>query len=93
VGGAETRETLALAGVALPLLLRGRLPGDRVRTPAGTRTLKRLLNDRRIPRAARARVAVLADARGRIVWVAGVARAAPLPLPGQPGLTIEIGNA
>jgi tRNA(Ile)-lysidine synthetase-like protein len=85
--------TLAVDAADFPLLLRGRLPGDRVRTPAGTRTLKRLFTDRRVPRAARARAAVLADARGRVLWVAGVARGAPPPAPGEPGLTLEIADA
>lgn len=86
-------ESFAVADDAWPLLLRGRLPGDRVRTPAGTRTLKRLFTDRRVPRAARARTPVLADARGRVLWVAGVARGAPPPAPGEPGLTLEIADA
>lgn len=86
-------ERFAVAEDGWPLVLRGRLPGDRVRTPAGTRTLKRLLNDRRVPLSARARVPVLADANGRVLWVAGVARGAPPPAPGQPGVTIEIIDA
>ena len=85
--------TLALRAEDYPLLLRGRAVGDRVRTAAGTRTLKRLLVDRRVPRASRARTPVLADARGRVLWVAGVARAAPPPAPGEPGLTLEIADA
>ena len=85
--------TVAVDADDFPLLLRGRLPGDRVRTPAGTRTLKRLFNDRRIPRGDRARVAVLADARGRVLWVPGLARGAPPPAPGEPGLTLEIADA
>jgi tRNA(Ile)-lysidine synthase len=85
--------TVAVEPDQFPLLLRGRLPGDRVRTPAGTRTLKRLFTDLRVPRAARARVAVLADARGRVLWVPGLARGAPPPAPGEPGLTLEIADA
>jgi tRNA(Ile)-lysidine synthase len=92
-GGGGCAETVAVRADDFPLLLRGRLPGDRVRTPAGTRTLKRLFNDRRVPRGERARVAVLADARGRVLWVPGVARAAPPPAPGEPGLTLEIADA
>ncbi|HEX8244298.1 MAG TPA: tRNA lysidine(34) synthetase TilS [Longimicrobium sp.] len=85
--------TVPAAEVALPLLLRGRLPGDRVRTPAGGRTLKRLFNDRRVPRGARARVPVLADAAGRVVWVAGLARGVRQPGPGEPALTVWIDDA
>jgi tRNA(Ile)-lysidine synthase len=86
-------ESFAVASDAWPLLLRGWLPGDRVRTQAGTRTLKRLFNDRRVPRSARARVPVLADARGRVLWVAGVQRGAPSPIRGEPGVTLEIIDA
>jgi len=86
-------ESFAVGEGEWPLLVRGWLPGDRVRTQAGTRTLKRLFNDRRVPRGARARVPVLANARGRVMWVAGVARGAPPPGPGQPGVTVEIIDA
>lgn len=86
-------EAFALAAGDYPLLLRGRLPGDRVRTPAGSRTLKRLFTDRRVPLSSRARTPVLADARGRVLWVPGVARGAPPPAPGEPGLTLEIADA
>lgn len=94
-GGGEggCSATVAVEPDQFPLLLRGRLPGDRVRTPAGTRTLKRLFTDRRVPRHERARVAVLADARGRVLWVPGLARGAPPPAPGEPGLTLEIADA
>jgi len=85
--------TLPAAEVELPLLLRGRLPGDRVRTPAGGRTLKRLFNDLRVPRSSRGRVPVLADARGRVVWVAGLARPVRAPAAGEPELTIQIDDA
>jgi tRNA(Ile)-lysidine synthase len=85
--------TLAADEVEMPLLLRGRLPGDRARTPAGGRTLKRLFNDRRVRRSARARVPVLADARGRVVWVAGLARCVRGPGPGEPALTVTIDDA
>ncbi|HET7229425.1 MAG TPA: tRNA lysidine(34) synthetase TilS [Longimicrobium sp.] len=90
---AEGGESFAVSGDAWPLLVRGWLPGDRVRTPAGTRTLKRLFNDRRVPRGARARLAVLADAHGRVLWVQGVARGAPPPSLGEPGVTVEIIDA
>jgi len=90
---ADGAESFAVGGDAWPLLVRGRLPGDRVRTPAGTRTLKRLFNDRRVPRGARGQVPVLVDARGRVLWVAGVVRGAPPPAPGEPGVTVEIFDA
>ena len=56
-----------------PLTVRNRRPGDRFR-PAGRggrRKLQDLFVDRKVPRAARDRVPIVADAEGRIVWVAG----------------------
>lgn len=56
-----------------PLLVRTRLPGDRF-VPLGmkgTKTLQDLLVDAKVPRGARDRVPVLADAEG-VVWVVGV---------------------
>jgi len=74
---------LDVQAVVFPLRLRGPRPGDRIRTRAGSRKLKKVLNERRVPRGERDRVPVLAGADGRIVWVAGLgvevasSRAAP----------------
>ncbi|HEX2205918.1 MAG TPA: tRNA lysidine(34) synthetase TilS [Longimicrobium sp.] len=84
---------LPLEGLALPLVLRGWRPGDRVRTPGGTKTLKKLFGEARVPRSMRARVPVLADAGGAVLWVAGLARAVPPPRPGEPGLTVDVTDA
>lgn len=59
-----------------PLELREWRAGDRIRLGGGTRKLKKLFAERRIPRYERSRVPVLASADGRILWVAGVAREA-----------------
>jgi len=55
-----------------PLDLRARRPGDRIRLAAGSRTLKRLFNDLRVPRAERARVPVLAHG-DEVLWAYGLA--------------------
>jgi tRNA(Ile)-lysidine synthetase-like protein len=54
----------------LPWTLRPQRPGDRFR-PAGGRTKKvaDLFIDAHIPREERTRLAVLADARGKLFWV------------------------
>ena len=64
--------------VALPLLVRGRRPGDRIRPVGlgGTKTLQDLMVDRKVPRAERHCTPVVADANGEIVWVVGHAVAA-----------------
>jgi tRNA(Ile)-lysidine synthetase-like protein len=63
--------------IALPLVVRSRRPGDRVRPfgAPGSRKLQDVLVDAKIPREARDRVAVVADARGTLLWVAGVVAA------------------
>lgn len=82
---------LARDALRFPLLLRGWRPGDRMRTRAGTRTLKKIFGERRIPRSERGRTPVLADAEGAVVWVAGVGTASGLaPRAGQPALLISI---
>ena len=54
------------------LILRSRKEGDTIRLPGGTKTLKKLLIDRKIPAWERSRVPVLADDTG-IVAVAEIA--------------------
>jgi tRNA(Ile)-lysidine synthase len=54
------------------LMVRARLPGDRVRTAAGTRKLQDVLVDAGVPRALRDLVPLVV-AGDRVVWVPGVA--------------------
>jgi tRNA(Ile)-lysidine synthase len=72
VEGAIWRETIPTSELHFPLQLRGRLPGDRVQTPAGTKSLKKLMIERRIPLTERKSRPVLVDAEGRVLWIAGV---------------------
>ena len=69
------RAVLQAATVDPPLVVRSRRPGDRFRPlgAPGRRKLQDVLVDRKIPREERDRVPIVVDARGRIVWVAGVA--------------------
>ncbi len=70
VGG----ERLSIPALRFPILFRSWRPGDRIRLAAGTRKLKKVFGEARLPRPARARRPVLADSGGRILWVPGVAR-------------------
>ncbi|HEX2091464.1 MAG TPA: tRNA lysidine(34) synthetase TilS, partial [Longimicrobiaceae bacterium] len=80
-----------LAAVRFPLRVRGWLPGDRIRASGGTRTLKKLFGERRVPRSARARVPVVADAGGAVIWVPRVERLRePRPEAGQTALFLSI---
>jgi tRNA(Ile)-lysidine synthase len=73
--GGEPRSLAVLQRdrVALPLTVRNRRPGDRLRPfgAAGTRKLQDLFVDRKVPRAERDRVLLVVDRKGRIVWVVG----------------------
>ncbi len=67
--------TMSRASVRFPLTLRGPRPGDRIALPGGTRKLKKLFGERRVPRSERGRTPVLQEGSGRILWVAGLATA------------------
>jgi tRNA(Ile)-lysidine synthase len=84
---------LAREGLRFPLLLRGWRPGDRIRTAVGTKTLKKLFGERRVPRSERARTPVLVDADETVLWVAGVELASGVsPHPGQTALFLSISD-
>ncbi|MBI4513209.1 MAG: tRNA lysidine(34) synthetase TilS [Gemmatimonadetes bacterium] len=83
--GAQACAAFHLEALEFPLVVRGWRPGDRIVRAAGSRKLKRLFGDRRIPRSERSRLPVLADARGRVLWVPGVERSVlALPRQGEP---------
>lgn len=53
------------------MILRPRCAGDAMRLPGGTKSLKKLFIDRKIPASLRANIPVLADSRG-VLGVAGI---------------------
>lgn len=69
--GSRWSVDLAAGALVFPLRLRGPRPGDRIRTRAGTRKLKKVWSERRVPRSRREQVPVLATADGTVVWVVG----------------------
>ena len=68
-------QSLALASPRFPLTIRGRQPGDRIRLTAGTRKLKKLFLEARIPEPKRSQVPLLVDGVGSVLWIPGVAEA------------------
>ena len=54
-----------------PMILRTRQPGDTMRLSGGTKSLKKLFIDRKIPAGQRDQIPVIADCRG-VLWVYGV---------------------
>lgn len=74
----ETRERcerLRVDAGRFPLLVRSREPGDRIRLSGGTKKLKKLFLEARIPSDHRGQIPVVVDAAGVVLWVPGVARA------------------
>ena len=66
-----------VSGLRLPLTLRRWEAGDRMRTAGGTKKLKKLFGELRVPSPVRRQLPVLADGAGRVIWVPGVAQAVP----------------
>ena len=85
------REAFALARLAFPLCFRTWRPGDRIRLPYGSKKLKKLLSEARIPVSGRGQVPVLVDGAERVLWLPGVARASGTePVPGEERFHIGI---
>ena len=82
--------TLPLRAIHFPLRVRGPRPGDRIRLRAGSRKLKRLFGDRRVPLSERGRTPVVTGAEGELLWVTGL-EVAHLEVEGGETTTFEIG--
>ena len=82
-GGHAARLHLTLPASVGTLELRHRRPGDRLRTPGGTRRLQDVLVDAGVPRAARDVWPLVATADGRPLWVPGVAADADVVAAGR----------
>lgn len=79
--------------IAFPLTVRGWRPGDRVRLDYGSKKLKKVFLEARIPTGERHRVPVVVDATGAVLWVPGVIRAAGAGPEEDDVLTIGIDHA
>jgi tRNA(Ile)-lysidine synthase len=73
-GGQPGIAVIQASSIALPLVVRNRRPGDRLRPfgAPGRRKLQDLFVDRKVPRQDRDLVPIVVDADGRIVWVVGL---------------------
>src|SRR6185503_8607847 len=84
-------ESFALPRLDFPLRFRGRRPGDRIRLAYGSKKLKKLLVEARIPLSERERMPVLVDGAERVLWLPGVARSVDLePASGEGALHIGV---
>lgn len=80
---------LRLSREQFPLTVRGRMPGDRLRTRAGTKSVKKLMIEERVPRGERSTRPVVVDSHGMVAWVAGSQRVAPVE-PGTDTFVVDI---
>ena len=81
--GARSRwvERFSVSGLEFPLTLRGWSSGDRMKHSYGSKKLKKIFGEKRVPLEERSRVPVVVDGRERVLWIPGVARSSLL-LPG-----------
>ncbi|MDG2240141.1 MAG: tRNA lysidine(34) synthetase TilS [Longimicrobiales bacterium] len=86
--GAGTRITVR--DPRFPLTLRARQDGDRIQLAYGSKKLKKLFLEARIPEPKRRAVPVLVDADGRVLWIVGLAESA-LPASNEAAASLEIG--
>jgi len=73
-----------------PLTVRGWEAGDRIRLHAGSRKLKRVFGEARIPVSARNTIPIVTDCRGNVLWVAGLIQCADGNTAQNTELVIEI---
>jgi tRNA(Ile)-lysidine synthase len=80
--------------LAFPLQLRAWQAGDRMRLAYGTKKLKKLFAEARVPIHERDSVPVLVDANGAVYWAVGIARSVDAQANEQnPALTITVSHA
>jgi tRNA(Ile)-lysidine synthetase-like protein len=66
---ADTSLEVFVKSADLPFFVRPRLPGDRIVTNAGTKKLKKIFIDAKIPVKVRAQWPIITDRHGTILWV------------------------
>lgn len=69
------RALFDVTSLDFPLTLRAWAPGDRTRTEAGSKKLKKLFGELRVPVAERRQLPILVDAAGWVVWIPGLHQA------------------
>jgi len=86
----EWTESFDRAALQEPLTLRAWLPGDRIRLSYGSKKLKKVFLEARLPVSRRDQTPVLVDAGEEVLWVPGHVRSA-LARPSGPNRELKIG--
>jgi tRNA(Ile)-lysidine synthase len=73
-----------VASLRFPMRVRRWAPGDRIQLPYGSKKLKKLFLEARVPLSERDRMPVLVDARGHVLWVVGLRMSDVSRVPGEP---------
>ena len=67
------------------------MPGDRVRLSYGSKKLKKIFGEIRVPVDERSKVPVVVDGHDRVLWVPGISRSCLLvPIKGENELSISL---
>jgi tRNA(Ile)-lysidine synthase len=72
-------ESFGVHGFRLPARFRAWTPGDRIRLPYGSKKLKKLFAEARVPVLERERTPVFVDRHDRVLWVPGLGRSTWAP--------------
>ena len=87
-------DVFASAPLRFPLRLRAWVHGDRIRMSYGTKKLKKVFAEARVPADERRSRPVLVDGSGTVLWVPGVARSSDVPRAHPDhGVVIAVGEA
>ncbi len=86
-------ERFSLLHLEFPARFREWTPGDRVRLPYGSKKLKKVFAEARVPAHERIRKPVLVDGGGSVLWIPGVIRSCEAePRGREPILSIAVGE-
>lgn len=86
-------ERFSLSQLEFPASFREWSPGDRMRLPYGSKKLKKVFAEARVPAHERLRWPVLVDGRGSVLWIPGVMRSCVAEVTeGLDALSIAVGE-
>lgn len=75
-----------------PLTVRSRLPGDRMKVMGlnGSKKVKDIFIDEKIPPSLRSRIPIVTDAKGRVIWIPGIRRSSVAAVGSHTGKVLQM---